>query len=112
MTGAHWLTADSRSDNSSRTTEHDEKPPSHETFGFLDVRGTTQRLQICDAPVVDQPRTIQPNVLLHPAVVRHEQQRTVIGLEPLFELLDRGEVEMVRRLIENQHIRASCLQQR
>ena len=42
----------------------------------------------------------------------HQQQRTVIGLERLLELLDGGEVEMVRRLIENQHIRAACLQQR
>ena len=43
--------------------------------------------------------------------MRHQQQCTVIGLERLLELLDGSEVEMVRRLIENQHIRATCLQQ-
>jgi hypothetical protein len=41
-----------------------------------------------------------------------QQQRTVIGFERLFELLDGGEIEVVRRLIENQHIRATGLQQR
>src|SRR5882757_148715 len=70
------------------------------------------RLQLCDAAVLDQPRTIQPNVLQHPSVVRHQQHRTVKGLECLLELLDGGEVEMVRRLIEHQHIGAHRLQQR
>lgn len=42
----------------------------------------------------------------------HQQQRAVVGLERLFELLDGGEVEMVCRLIENQYVRATCLQQR
>src|SRR5882757_3131020 len=70
------------------------------------------RLQLCDAAVVDLPRTIQPNVLQHPTVVRHQQQRTVKGLECLLELLYGSEVEMVRRLIEHQHIGASGLQQR
>ena len=44
--------------------------------------------------------------------MRHQQQGTVIGFERLLELLDRGEVEVVRRLVEHQHVGAACLQQR
>ena len=42
----------------------------------------------------------------------HQQQCTVIALQRLFELFDGGEIEMVCRLIENQHVGAASLKQR
>ena len=40
------------------------------------------------------------------AVVRHEEQRAVVAVERGFELLDGGQVEMVRGLVEHQAVHA------
>ena len=45
------------------------------------------------------------------AVVRDEDDRALEGFEGLLELLDRGEVEVVRRLVEHQAVHAASHQQ-
>jgi len=44
--------------------------------------------------------------------VRDEDQRSVEHAQRALELLDRGQVEMVRRLVEDEAVHAARLQQR
>ena len=44
--------------------------------------------------------------LEHPAVVGDQQQRARVGGQRLLQLLDRGQVEVVGRLVEDQHVDA------
>lgn len=46
------------------------------------------------------------DVLQHPPVVGHQQQGPVVALQRLLELLDGGQVEMVRRLVEDEDVGA------
>jgi hypothetical protein len=68
------------------------------------------------SPATGRPRRgqeapVEPDALQHAAVVGHEQQRALVRLERLLELLDRGEVEVVGRLVEHEHVDAARLQQ-
>jgi len=54
----------------------------------------------------------QAHALQQRAIVSDEQDGAGEGVEGDLELLDGGEVEVVRRLVENQHVGATCLQQR
>jgi hypothetical protein len=49
----------------------------------------------CDAHRVEQG-----------AVVGHQEQRAVVEVEGSLELFDRGQVEMVRRLVEDETVHA------
>ena len=42
----------------------------------------------------------------------YQQQGAVVGLQRLLKLLDRGQIQMVRRFVENQHVGPARLQQR
>ena len=44
--------------------------------------------------------------------MRHEQDGARVVRERDFELLDRLDVEVVRRLVEHQHVHAARLEQR
>src|SRR5690606_8340786 len=48
----------------------------------------------------------------YPTVVGDQQQRALVALERLLQLLDRGQVEVVRRLVEDEDVHAAGLQQR
>jgi hypothetical protein len=50
--------------------------------------------------------------LEHPAVVGDEQERAGVGVEGLLQLLDRGEVEVVGGLVEDEDVDPPRLQQR
>ena len=43
--------------------------------------------------------------------MRHQQQRAVVGVQGLLELLDGGQVKVVGRFVENEHVGAARLQQ-
>src|SRR5450759_1520726 len=61
-------------------------------------------------------RHVQPpagrHCVEHPAIVSDEQQRARKGLERRFQLLDRGQVEVVRGLVQYQEVDSARLQQR
>src|SRR3546814_2934361 len=44
--------------------------------------------------------------------MRDQEQRALVGGERLFELLDRRKVQVVGRLVEDEHVDAARLQQR
>src|SRR5215208_277731 len=46
------------------------------------------------------------------AVVAHDDQRPFVGLERTLELIDRGEVEVVRRLVEHEQVHAAGCHER
>jgi hypothetical protein len=47
----------------------------------------------------------------HPAVVGDQQEGAWVAVEGRFKLLDRGQVEVVGRLVEDQQVHAAGLQQ-
>ena len=58
---------------------------------------------------VHAPRPIQPHILQHPAIMGDQQQRTVIAVQGLLELLDGGQIQMIGRFVEHQHVHAAGL---
>src|SRR5690606_7319307 len=69
------------------------------------------------AVVIADPRTADLDdtggeLIDEPAVVRHEDQSTIVVPQSVDERLDRLEVEVVRRLVEHQHVRLLDLQPR
>ena len=48
----------------------------------------------------------------HAAVVGDQQQRALVGVERRLQLLDGGQVEVVRRLVQDQQVDAPALEQR
>ena len=80
-------------------------PRRHNSSGQRGSSATTfpcssRRVRVSRAPFEERP------------VVRHQQHRARERVERLFELLDRGQVEMVRRLVEHDEVRPVGHQQR
>src|SRR4051812_27806230 len=61
-------------------------------------RPTQAASALVDVAVLDAHDSVGAHVLQHAAVVGDEEQRAVVRLERLLQRLDRGQVEMVRRL--------------
>ena len=95
--GARKITFDEKSRRVSRARR---RAGSGERFvrddlpvGELDAAGQVHRLQEC-------------------AVVGHEQHGAGEGVERLFELFDRGQIEMVGRLVEHEAVDAARREER
>ncbi len=54
-----------------------------------------------DVAVGDRDTPGDRDRLQHPAIMGDQEERARIGLEDAFELLDRGQVEMVGGLVED-----------
>ena len=73
---------------------------------------STQPAALRDLSVDDLEPPGRLHRLEHPAVVGDQQQRPGVGGQRLLELLDGGQVEVVGRLVQDQHVDAPRLQQR
>src|SRR6218665_893548 len=76
------------------------------------ILGCYRASELVDLARLDAPAPVGLHLLEHSPIMRHQQQRAVVGLQRLFELFDRCEVEMVRRLVEDQEVRSARLQKR
>src|SRR3954469_7087722 len=50
--------------------------------------------------------------LEHSSVMRDEEQRSLVRIQRGFQLLDRRQIKVVRRLVQDEQVDAFCLQQR
>src|SRR5690606_33071707 len=94
---------------SRRMAKRRASPPASDRPGSPRTVGRDQRLG--QPPGRHLPATVRPDALQHPTVVRDEQDRAVEGLDGLLELNDRRQVEMVRRLVEDEQIGPPGLEQ-
>lgn len=62
-----------------------------------------------DPAAVHVPAPVEADVGQEPSVVRDEEQGAVVAGERLLQLLDRGEVQMVGRFVEDQQVDATSL---
>ena len=67
------------------------------------------RRDFSDLAVFNMPATGQADGVEHAAIVSYEKHSSVEGFECLFQLLDRGKVEMIRWLIENEQVDSAGL---
>jgi hypothetical protein len=67
--------------------------------------------ELFDAPGLDAPPPVGAHGGEHPPIVSHEQKCAVVRLQRLLELLDRSQIEVVRRLVEHQQVGSAGLQQ-
>ena len=76
-------------------------PPSRDR-----VRADSRRSseELLHAPILDHPDAIG-DAVDKVTVVRHEKDRPFVVFEDLFQRLARGDIEVVRRLVEDQQVR-------
>ena len=60
---------------------------------------------------LDHPAAGGAHALQHPAVVRDQQQGALVPVQRRLQLLDRGQIQVVRRLVEHQQVDAARLEQ-
>ncbi len=78
-------------------------------FGAILIGSPGWSARLGDLAGLDLPAAGGVNRAQHPTVVGHQDQRPGVTSKSFFQLFDRGQVEVVRRLVQDQQIDPASL---